>query len=447
MFENNLSYKNIMDDLKLIYKHLERLVKTPGPLRCVAKLSDNFDPRLDENNDFFMYKIIKEIVQEFNKKLKTSKIFLKQHNGNIIIIGGFTEEPSDSQIKDIPIILASHADEITFLITKKTKKKSNTLFREVKPMCSTKALEDEIWHDQVKVYGFRNTKNGREFIEIGEENNIHWEIDKEKKYRYYIKENEHYKEGDVVIQDYFIIDNDLNNDNLENKIFQCKALDDRVGVLCHLYTIYYLSKFTNIKSKAIFNGDEEGIPVDVSWSRLINPTFDQFCNKNDVIIICDGIDGKNLKEIAKKRAESYSSKDNINLGNYHINEALIIPYTGDCKGGGDHGLFSYIRDFISENQEFSESNFRAMTCTDYVSRSLDPKIMNKYPLICFINWSNGYPLFSDEDQEIPIKELSKAQRYASICHLDESVSLEQVCNIIGTTYYIYKDLYMKIKNQ
>lgn len=393
-----------------------------------------------------MFSKIKKIVDKLNKNLK-KKIFLKQHNGNIIVIGGFKKKPSYKKIKKIPVTLTSHADEITFLVKKKDK--DNPTYQEVLPICQVAPIIKKGYfpHSNVEVYGFRKEEDKVKFkrirkakiilkFEVVIKNEENVEVKKEEKKKkknakFYldlrnidttVKEPD-VMEGDLVIQDYYLTKKKKETYD-DNTIFHSKALDDRVGVLSHLYTIYYLSKYSKIKSKAIFIGDEEGIPVDISWARLARPTIKKYCRKDGIIIVCDGMDGKNIDEFPRLK---------------HIEDALIIPYTSDGKGGGDPGLFSYFRDVILKKVD--QNKFSGITCTDYASRSLDPKIMDEFALICFINWSNG-PARGGAKIRSPeeiMKDLSDVEKYDPYCHLDESVKIKQVLNIIGTTFYAVEE--------
>lgn len=452
--EQSFNYVSLINNLQTISEYLKELLETPGPTRCIAKLRDDFDPRLSRTENYFMFSKIKDIVDEFNKNLK-KKIFLKQHNGNIIVIGGFKKKPSYKKIKKIPVTLTSHADEITFLVTKK-KDKDNPTYQEVLPICQIAPIINKGYflHSNVEVYGFREEGDKVKFKKIRRakiilkfgvviKNEENEEVKKEentkkKNAKFYIdlgnidptiKETP-VMEGDLVIQDYYLTKNNETWD--DNTIFHSKALDDRVGVLSHLYTIYYLSKYSEIKSKAIFSGDEEGIPVDISWARLARPTFKKYCRKDGIIIVCDGMEGMNIDEFPRFK---------------HIEDALIVPYTSDGKGGGDPGLFSYLRDVILKKAE--ENDFSGITCTDYASRSLDPKIMDEFALICFINWSNG-PARGGAEIRFPeriIEQLSEVEKKLKpYCHLDEYVKIKQVLNIIGSTFYAVEEFSSLYKN-
>ena len=94
----------------------------------------------------------------------------------------------------------------------------------------------------------------------------------------------------------------------------------------------------------------------------------------------------------------------------------MLPYTSYGKGGGDNGIFSILRDKVLGQAR--NNGFEAKITTDYVSRSVDPKLMNEFPFIGFIDWSNG-----------------KIGNQYAICHLDESIVAEQLVNIIGLTYH------------
>ena len=115
-------------------------------------------------------------------------------------------------------------------------------------------------------------------------------------------------------------------------------------------------------SKAILTSAEEGLPNDISWGRLVRPTYERFCTHDTLTLICDGADGKELKE--------FEDEDRC------LSSAVIIPYTSFGKGGGDLGIFSRFRDdIIPKLKEIYEEDV-AVTTTDYVSRSYEIKIMD-----------------------------------------------------------------------
>jgi hypothetical protein len=117
-------------------------------------------------------------------------------------------------------------------------------------------------------------------------------------------------------------------------IVKVKALDDRVGCLAHIYAIKELSK-CEIPAKAVLTSSEEGVPVDVSWGRLVRPLYKKYCDEQDVSIICDGTNGKDLEEFRGKKEQGK-----------HLSSAIVIPYTAGGKGGGDPGIFSVFRDIL-----------------------------------------------------------------------------------------------------
>jgi len=203
--------------------------------------------------------------------------------------------------------------------------------------------------------------------------------------------------GDVVIQNYGTFD---------SKKINAKALDDRVGTAVVLHAMKYLCK-ENIPVKCILSGDEEGVGLDVSWARLILPTYRDYCQNDVITLLCDGVDGRNLLEFIDEREKQL------------LSEALLIPYTSHGKGGGDYRLFSEIRDNVIPICE--KEGFKVDVTTDYVSRSFDPKIMNEFPRIVFLDWSNG----EVNDQ------------YAR-CHFNETILLEQVLNLIGALFWTVK---------
>ena len=419
MVYSYISKKVLSREKKKIYDDLEVLSNSPGPTRCIAKLDDKWDFRLGNQQNFPIYEIFSKIIQRINKTNKCNLI-VKQHNGNILLISGFNEIPPDDEIKAIPITLGSHLDEITFIVSKKSDDKIqiNNIKgnKKIVPIFCVKPLEslydnnrgDSTWK-LLGVYGFRTENDIREFKKIGEGilyKDIN-EFDEDKIDFYVISEQIGlFKEGDLVL-----FENNSNQSQKydNNDFFEGKALDDRVGVLSHIYTMRELAKL-NIKAKAIFVGDEEGICSDLAWGKLTRPTFRKYCREDGLILLCDGINGHSLKEL-------------VSLENKHVTKAIIPVYIADGKGSGDPGVFSLIRDNILPKVE-SKFGFEGNTTTDYVSRSFDPKIMDDFSSILFIDWSNGL-----------------VKHRQSICHFKESVSIEQIINIIGITFYTYLYFY------
>lgn len=403
--EPELSFQDLSKEVENICKDLKTLTTTPGPSRCVAKFSEVSDPRIGLDKEFPLYKSVREIVNRMIKENEQVRLVLTQDYGNIILLSGYEEKPPLKEIRKIPIALASHADEVTFLV----KKGSPFLI----PLFNAAPLVNYgISHPKVKVFGFRGEKEKRELMEIGRGEISKDIIENETKFFLKTYEGKEKKEGDLIIQDYYLTPDKFGLDT----IFHSKALDDRVGILTHIYVLRELSKY-NIKAKAIFVGDEEGIDKDVAWARLARPIFKKYCMEDNLIIVTDGYDGKNLHEFYHKRGK-------------HLEEALVTPYRSEGKGAGDPGLFSLMRDHIIPFVTHEERGFAAITTTDYVSRSLDPKIMDDFPNICSVDWSNGPVLIPDND-------------FFPVCHKCESVMVRQILNIIGTIFwaiYFFNDL-------
>jgi hypothetical protein len=435
MDKPTVNFNELSQEAKTICDDLQCLTSTAGPTRCVAKLNQSFDPRMGKTKEFPLYAAIKRIVDRMNQESRAN-LQLFQDCGNIILVSGLHLGPiiDEQRIKKIPVALSSHADEITFL----RKKKSEMLI----PLCNAKPFEKYgIEHHNVKIFGFRGTGDERDFKEVGSAELYEREggtegngqdVGKAKdlsqrnkkdetaetknpKFEFYLQnisyvkeleEDEKELEGDLVIQDY---DETIKNFGLDT-IFHTKALDDRVGVLAHIYAMRELGKM-KIPAKAIFVGDEEGVDADISWARLARPSFRRYCREDGITILCDGFDGKNLHEFEKQEGR-------------HLDAALISPYRSQGKGAGDPGIFSLLRDSVVALAK--EQGFEAITTTDYVSRSLDPKIMDDFPYICSIDWSNG-PVLT------PIK--TPEYGYFNVCHVDESVSIRQILNIVGTTFW------------
>jgi len=436
MREPNFSFNDLKKDENYLCNLLIELSQTPGPTRCIAKMSTD-DPRLDKKSDFPFFIKIKKIIDEINKiyfKNTKNKISLFQEFGSIVLISSYPKVPSNKEIKKIPIVLASHGDEITYLL-----KKDLTHLLPIFNCQPYKKDDDEIifMHSDVDIFGFfYENANEQGFGKIGfgkikirlkkndkKENELIFNLvnvsfDSKK------TESRGLKEGDLIIQKYPFklgkydtaesIRENAQIKNNDEIIIHTKAMDDRVGVLAHLYTMKELNK-NGIKAKAIILGDEEGITKDVAWAKLTRPIFTKYCSPDDIIIICDGFDGKQLKEFIEKKGE-------------YMDKALIAPYRSEGRGAGDPGLFALFREKIISLCE--KHGFNATTTTDYVSRTFDPKIMDDFPMICFIDWSNG-PI----ENPIEIKRDNESISLHNVCHIDESVSIKQIINIIGTTFW------------
>ncbi|MCJ7570748.1 MAG: hypothetical protein MUO82_02565 [Candidatus Thermoplasmatota archaeon] len=447
----NQTYSKISIDAKQLYIDLIKLLKVPGPTQACVKISKD-DPRVTEN--FPMEKAILKIIKKLNEENDVNLQIIR-HNGNLLIVSGMKKydkiRESDEltpdeckDIKNIQIVLGAHLDEISYMITKKKEKKSlNEKAWYVIPLCAppqlfrgkyehnsdkTKRFR-EVLNPDVKIVGFRNKKfvtdigfgicykadeliedKIKSFDEEGEINKVVITRKWKQKSHFLlkvIKEIKPIKEGDIVIQDYGEWKNNSKFDNSNQLIFS-KALDDRVGCIATIYALKELSK-QKIKSKAILTSAEEGVPKDISWGRLIRPTYEKFCRKDGITLICDGVDGARMDE--------FEEENNV------LSKAIIVPYTSAGKGGGDIGLFSRFRDKIIPELYKIYGEEIAVTSTDYASRSYDIKIMDDWTTIGFIQWSCGEPT----DPQ-------------SICHNKETVSLQQIINIIRTMCHSFKIL-------
>jgi hypothetical protein len=387
-----MRFEDIRDYSEEIYNTLIELLKTPGPSFSCARTLENKEKGIKE---YPMTKKIKEIIGKFEKECD---IKLVEDHGNIVLIGGLDlNNAAEEDIRNIPIVLGAHLDEITFLVTNKIRDDNKVLY----PLCSPPTRD--FIHREAKVLGLRNGElqsicDGKLYAEeirkIGRDGSVQIE-----NWRYLLKAEkpEQVLPGDVVTQNYMEIKGYVG----PQSVIASKALDDRVGVVSVLYALRFLSKHMPIK--AILSGDEEGFPRDTSWARLILPTYRRFCRHDVITILCDGVNGADIKEYPE---------DNENF----LPHALFVPYTAEGKGGGDYRLFSIIKEKVVPICE--KNDFKIRTLTDYVSRSFDPKIMNEYPLITFIDWSNGLvnnPYFK--------------------CHYHEEILFEQVLNIIGCIFW------------
>lgn len=377
--------------VNLLGNDLVELGMTPGPTRCVAKINDS-DVRIGRKENFPITSKVAEIINKLNK-LYSIDLFYRESNGNLIIVGGLGKNPSDKNIFDLPVTLTAHLDEITYMV-KNEKVRDGDDFILI-PLCSPPP-EIKPENADVKILGFRG-KDSRKLVELGTGKIDLIGEDKEKDFVLKGTDSVEILTGDLIIQDYFHGDK-KSAIGLDSTI-RMKALDDRVGSIAQIYSIAELAK-RNVPAKAILAGDEEGFNKDVSWARLIRPTFRKYVNPNGLILVCDGFDGHNMHT-------EFS-------GGQLLKEALITSYISKGSGAGDPGILSLFRDEIIEDAK--KNGFGAVLTTCYASRSLDPKIMDEFPLISFIDWSNGAVGGRD-----------------AICHLDESVSIHQVINIIGLT--------------
>lgn len=410
-----ITFEDMQNDLNNICDDLKTLIKTPGPSQAIARISPQ-DPRIVK--DFPMTHTVKNLIKAINEQTKTN-IYLMEDHGNIVLVGGLESEPTRSQIRSIPVVIGAHLDEVTYLVSNKPKLDGSYT---IIPLCSAPTeinveTQHPFKHEEASIHGFRR----KEFIQLGY-GRLHATRDssydkrtKEKKYgnwKYLLEVTEEFDkihECDVVIQDYVTNQTKRNYD--KNSTINAKALDDRVGSIVAIYAVKYLaSADPPIPIKVVLAGDEEGVGVDVSWARLVKPTYEKFCKNDVVTIMCDGVDGWNLQEFKDKRKGEM------------LSEALLVPYTSYGKGGGDYGLFSLLKDEVVPIAQ-SHGHFEVGTTTDYVSRSFDPKIMNDFPLVTFLDWSNGR--VGDID---------------SRCHVDETIKVEQMLNLIGMIAYSVQHL-------
>ena len=431
---NNKRKKGIVEpiqmklDLDKIGSNLLKLATTEGPTQAAIQISHPKDPRIKNNFPIFL---------EVERILKELNLYYVQDLGNLIVFQGI-EKVEDNQlikeIRKIPVTLGAHLDEITYLISN-VKIHNNYLLI---PICSAPKRIDLI-NPECKIVGFRYQKDGelstigsgsfkveytektekmayfyRNYKTIKNDPNYPMQLREMMEYllnqtieniranaefQYLLETDVDVMVGDMVIQDY----NYTKEDSFDSEsILHVKALDDRVGCIAVLYALKELSEL-GIPCKAILTSSEEGVPKDVSWGRLVRPTYQKYCTNDGINIICDGIDGARLTEFEG------------NKGHY-MNEAVAVPYTSLGKGGGDPGIFSIIRDIVLPRAK--NDSILGVPTTDYVSRSYDAAIMHDFPLIGFVDWVNG---------EI----LNRTSR----CHLDESIKLQLIQNVIGVLVY------------
>lgn len=387
-----------------MYSDLLELLRTPGPSRCCARIRNHF-PNLKE--DLPMTTKIKEIKERFEESDGIDIKLLEDH-GNIVLVGGLgSKNSTPDEIKKIPLTLGAHIDEITYLVSNQLEGDLRVLI----PLCSppTRVFPPKynpFEHKEARILGVREGRlktigygsfHAEQKIKTKRDGGVAMED-----WNYLLKvekvvNGEDVNPGDVAIQNYM----QFKKYNGLNSVIASKALDDRVGTVVILYALRFLCQHMPIK--AILSGDEEGVPRDVSWARLILPTYRRFCQQDVITILCDGINGADLSEFSQDQ-------------NKFLSDALLLPYTARGKGGGDYRLFSLMREKIIPICD--KNDFSVRITTDYASRSFDPKIMNEYPLITFLDWSNG---------------LVGNKFYR--CHFHEEVLFLQVVNLVGCFFW------------
>ena len=415
-------------DLKEIGTNLLRLAMTPGPTQAAIQVS-----RRENRGDAADYPIFREV----QKLLEKLDLRYERHLGNLVVYEGIGEVDDarlDGEIMKIPTTLGAHLDEITYLATETKVNDSYVLM----PICAPPA-RTELINTECKIVGFRHEKNGElsdvglgslkaEYLEDKQKiddlrrayeslrnetscseslkgtisymlNEIIRNILEKAKFRYLLRTDADFMVGDMIIQDY----NRTKREELTSEsLIHVKALDDRAGCIAVLYALKELATL-GIPAKAVLTTSEEGVPKDVSWGRLVRPTYQKYCTNDGINIICDGIDGARLTEFEKRKDQ-------------FLNEAMVLPYTSLGTGGGDPYVFSTIRDVVLPRAR--KDGISALTTTSYVSRSYDAAIMHDFPLIGFIDWVNGKVMNPD-----------------ARCHLDETIKLQQIGNIIGMLVY------------
>ncbi len=414
-------------DLNEIGTDLLKLAMTSGPTQGAIQVLSSEKP--EDTHGF-------PIFEETQKLLRKLDLHYKNHLGNLVVYEGIKEVDDSklaTEIGKIPVTLGAHLDEITYLATESRINGSYLLM----PICA--APRRELMHPECKIVGFRREKN-TELADVGfgslramymeDRTKINDMIDAYKRLRneadcsqslkdtisrmlseiigsiedkstfqYLLETDADFLVGDMVIQDYNCTT--AGKFTSESSI-HVKALDDRAGCIAVLYALRELAAL-GIPAKAVLTTSEEGVPKDVSWGRLVRPTYQKYCANDGINIICDGIDGHKLTEFRKRKGQ-------------FMDEAMVFPYTSLGTGGGDPYVFSRIRDVVLPRA--AKEGISALTTTSYVSRSYDAAIMHDFPLIGFIDWVNGRVMDSE-----------------ARCHLDETVKLRQISNIVGMLVY------------
>jgi len=428
-------------NIRKLHENLLELCKTSGPTQACVRMSEK-DARV--KTDLPMETKIKEIVQEFNEELtgdRKPSLRIVRHMGNLVVIGGVevanrgqkleienASELSEHEIKairKIPVVFGAHLDEITYIIANRESSILDGKVYRILPICNPPKIfgvgpirkircEDErdkkpkmlivghVFNPEGRVVGFRSGEF-KDNIGTGEVYKVDIEEEKKRMSEKYLllkleSKNVEIRKGDMVIQDYGDWKEKDTRRGNSCGVVRSKALDDRVGCIAAIYAVKELSR-RGVLSKAVLTSSEEGVPSDISWGRLVQATYSEFCTDDIITLICDGMDGRELTEFKGERRE--------------LSKALIIPYTSYGKGGGDVGIFSLLRDEILRKLERLYGKRIAATSTDYSSRSYDVKVMDRWTLIGFVQWTCGVPL--DE---------------SAACHNEETVNPTQIVNII-----------------
>jgi hypothetical protein len=415
-------------NLQEIGENLIKLAMTDGPTQAAIQIAHPRDPRITQ--DFPIFLETKKIIDKLN-------LGYLQHLGNLLVFQGADKgnDLSIEEVKQIPVTLGAHLDEITYLVSE-TKNCEND--RLLIPICAPPA-RTKLVNPSCKVVGFRHQNDG-EFVPLGRGSFKVKRKEKTKKvddlkrvyesikkddngmpqfkklldyllaetvedvevnatFEYWLETKADIRMGDMVIQDYNYTSSSVFD---AETLIHAKAMDDRVGCIAVLYALSELNKL-GIPCKAVLTSSEEGVPKDVSWGRLVRPTYQKYCANDGINIICDGIDGARLDEFSKREGE-------------YMQEAVVLPYTCLGRGGGDPGVFSVMRDIVLPRAK--KDGILGLPTTNYVSRSYDTAIMHDFPLIGFVDWVNG-----------------EIKGRTAHCHLDESLKLGQVQNIIGVLTY------------
>ncbi len=392
-----------MENIKQLKEDLELLVSTPGPTRHIAQTEG--DLRIGQGANFPLYAVVWEIVSREREYGADIRAF--SHNGNILVVGGLNFNPN-KHIRAMPKIVV-HGDECTYHLTKERGEGGIVSI----PTFATGAIEKHggVMHPGVSIYGFRGDSiAGRAFEHICE-GKVRLDDSLGKK-MYYIEPEavDEVREFDVAVQNYGPKWKQVEGLN----ILYSKAIDPRASVAAGIHAVSELSK-EDISCTLIISGDEEGNPKPgaARWSKWLPPTMREYVNLGNFILISDGFDGVSLTEAEEGKYET----------------SVLVP-TGlsDGRGATNEGMAALARDILVPHAQSAGIGVR--TTSDYVSRTVDNGML-EYPNITFADWSAG-----------------KAQDSQAICHLNESIAMEQVNNLakymVRVMETVHPDLFLHL---
>lgn len=361
---------------------LETLVSTPGPSQHITRTHsrhEGSDLRLAPGYELPFYLAVRDMLLRIGdgKGIDLSGNILS-HGGNIVV----TSDPEmigqeAHKARKPRVNIVCHGDEITYYIGKQLGEDTYVL--------KTPFAPQKIVHDKVKIYGFRGTTK-REFVQVGEGT-----VEKVEGVGYVLTTRGDVRDVDVAIQDYGPT---WKNVEGTGPVLYSKAIDPRASTVAGLYAVAELLR-QGLDTTLIIAGDEEGNPTG-EWAKWLAPTALEFCSPDDIMLLTDGYDGKQLTETPEGEYET----------------RVLLPGTlSDGKGGGNLGLTRLLIDMVPYMENVLGIGVRSST-GEYCSRNNDLPLQRLFPNLLAAQWSNG-----------------PAGDKTAVCHSDESIALRQVANL------------------